>query len=268
MNIPVEKNKEYTVDIIDNGFEGEGIAKIDGFTIFIPQAIKNEKVRILIVKVLSSHAFGKILEIIEKSEHRIPPDCESYKRCGGCNLRHVEYEETLNIKQSMVQNLVNKTLKTKVDVKPTWSMGNPYHYRNKLQFPIGLDKEKEPIIGVFANRTHEIVPVNNCMIQDEQSNKIAKYVLEIIKKYKLSIYDEKQNKGLLRHLVIKKGYRTGSIMVILVINGDSLPFEKSIVEDLLKFCPNIKISLFAIFAYYYSTSFTVIHYSINRISFA
>ena len=117
--IPVEKNKEYIVEIIDNGFEGEGIAKIDNFTIFIPSAIKGEKVKILVVKVLSSHAFGKVLEILEKSEARQDIDCETYKRCGGCNMRHIKYEDTLKMKQNAVQSLVNKTLKNKIEVKQT-----------------------------------------------------------------------------------------------------------------------------------------------------
>ena len=107
----IQKNQEYTVDIIDNGYEGEGIAKIDNFTVFIPGAIKGEKVKILIVKVLSSHAFGKILEILKKSETRQDADCTTYKRCGGCNLRHVQYNQTLKMKQNAVQSLVNKTLK-------------------------------------------------------------------------------------------------------------------------------------------------------------
>ena len=119
MEIPVEKNKEYIVDIIDNGFESEGIAKIDNFTIFIPGAIKGEKVKILVVKVLSSHAFGKVIEIIEKSESRQDVDCDTYKRCGGCNMRHIKYEDTLKIKQNAVQSLVNKTLKNKIEVKQT-----------------------------------------------------------------------------------------------------------------------------------------------------
>lgn len=117
--MPVEKNKEYIVDIIDNGYEGEGIAKIDGFTIFIPNAIKGERIKILIVKVLSSHAFGKILEILEPSKYRIESDCNTYKRCGGCSLRHVQYEQTLKMKQNAVQSLVNKTLKTKIEVQET-----------------------------------------------------------------------------------------------------------------------------------------------------
>ena len=119
MQIPVEKNKEYIVDIIDNGFQGEGIAKIDDFTIFVPGGLKGEKLKILILKVLSSHAFAKILEVLDKSENRIEADCKSFKRCGGCNLRHVKYEETLKIKKNSVQNLINKTLDRKIQVENT-----------------------------------------------------------------------------------------------------------------------------------------------------
>ena len=155
----IKKNQEYIVEIIDNGYEGEGIAKIDDFTVFIPGTIKGEKVKILIVKVLSSHAFGKVLEILELSETRQEADCTTYKRCGGCNLRHIKYEETLKMKQNAVQSLVNKTLKTKVKVQETIGMENPFHYRNKAQYPIGINKEGEPVIGVFAQRTHDVIPM-------------------------------------------------------------------------------------------------------------
>lgn len=238
-SIPVKKNEEYIVDIIDNGYEGEGIAKINNFTIFVPGSIKGEKIKILIVKVLTSHAFGKILEIIQKSEFRIEEDCDTYKRCGGCNLRHIDYEETLNIKRNSVQNLVDKTLKTKIDVKYTWGMGNPFFYRNKLQFPVGIDKYNEPVIGVYANRTHEIIPTDKCLLQDLKANQIVKNIIDIIKKYKLTICNEKTMQGLLRHVVIKTGFRTREIMVILVINGDSLPFAKDIARDLKYYCPEI-----------------------------
>ena len=240
MIVPVEKNKEYIVDVIDNGFEGEGIAKIDNFTIFITNAIKGEKVKILIVKVLTSHAFGKIIEIIKPSEFRIEEDCSTYKRCGGCNLRHVDYEETLNIKQNAVQSLVNKTLNNKIKVEQTWGMGNPYHYRNKLQYPIGVDQCGNPTIGVFANRTHNIIPVEKCMIQNEKAEQVAKYVIDIMKKYNLSVYDEKTGKGLMRHVVVKIGFRTNQIMVILVINGDMLPFAQEIARDLQSACHSIR----------------------------
>ena len=237
--IPIEKNKEYVVDIIDNGFEGEGIAKIDDFTIFIPDSIKGEKIKVLIVKVLSSYAYGKILEIIQKSPNRIDIDCPTYKRCGGCNLRHINYEETLNMKQNIVQNLVNKNLKTNIKVNSTWGMGNPYHYRNKLQFPVGTNKNGEPVLGVFAKRTHEIIPVENCLIQNEKSVQIAKYVLDCIKKYNISVYNEKDQTGLVRHIIVKSSKHFEQYMVIVVINGDVLPFEKDFAEDISYACPKI-----------------------------
>ena len=235
----IKKNQEYIVEIIDNGFEGEGIAKIDGFTVFVPGAIKGEKIKILIVKVLSSHAFGKIIEIFEESKFRVESDCDTYKRCGGCNLRHVDYEETLNMKQNAVQSLVNKNLKAKIEVKPTWGMGNPYHYRNKLQYPIGVNKAGEPIMGVFANRTHEIIPVDNCFLQNEKANQVAKYVIDVIKKYNLSVYNETTREGLIRHVMVKIAFRTGEIMVTLVINGDFLPFAKDIARDLEGACHDV-----------------------------
>lgn len=238
-NIPVQKNKEYIVNIMDNGFEGEGIAKIEDYTIFIPGAIKGEKIKILIVKVQASYAFGKIMDIIEKSEHRIEPDCATYKRCGGCNLRHVDYEETLNIKQNAVQSLVNKTLKNPIEVKKTVAMGNPYNYRNKLQFPVGIDKNGNPIIGVFANRTHEIIPIQGCAIQDIESIQIAKYVVDAIKKYNLSAYNENTGKGLMRHVIVKAAKSTGEYMVILVVNGNKLPYSQEIAESLVSDCSSI-----------------------------
>ena len=236
----IQKNQEYIVDIIDNGFEGEGIAKIDNFTIFIPGTIKGEKVRILIVKVLSSHGFGKIVEIIEKSQARQDVDCNTYKRCGGCNLRHVKYEETLKMKQNAVQSLVNKTLKNKLQIKETVGMENPLHYRNKAQYPIGINKKGEPVIGVFANRTHEVIPIDNCLIQNKKSEEIAKFIIEFIKEKNISIYDEKTGKGLVRHIVTKVGIKTGEIMCVIVINGHKIPNENELVENLKTRYPEIK----------------------------
>ena len=236
----IQKNQEYTVEIIDNGYEGEGIAKIDNFTIFVPGAIKGEKVKILIVKVLSSHAFGKILEIIEKADARQETDCSTYKRCGGCNLRHVKYEETLKMKENAVQSLVNKTLKNKLQVQETVGMENPFHYRNKAQYPLGINKEGEPVIGVFANRTHEVIPMEKCMIQNPKSEEVAKYVLEFIKRNNISIYNEETGKGLFRHIVIKVGIKTNQIMCVLVVNGKNIPKEMELIEELKRKFPQIK----------------------------
>lgn len=236
----VEKNKEYIVDIIDNGFQGEGIAKIDGFTIFIQNAIKGEKIKILIVKVLASHAFGKIIEIIKPSDYREESDCITYKRCGGCSLRHIKYNETLKIKQNAVQSLVNKTLENKLKVEETLGMDKPYHYRNKAQYPIGLNKEGKPVIGVFANRTHKIIPIETCYIQNKQSEEIAKYIFNFLVNHKIKVYDEKSGKGLIRHIVTKIGIKTNEVMCIIVINGNELPYEDILVNELTHKFENIK----------------------------
>ena len=206
----------------------------------IPNTIKGEKVKILIVKVLKSHAFGKALEIIKSSKHRKASDCETYKRCGGCDLRHVEYKETLKMKQNAVQSLVNKTLKNKIEVEENVGMENPYFYRNKAQYPVGLDKEGNPIIGVFANRTHEIIPIKECLIQNKESQELARFVIEFINKNKISAYDENSRKGLIRHIVTKVGLKSNEIMLVLVINGRDIPCEKELVKEVLEKFPNVK----------------------------
>jgi len=237
----MKKNEEYIVDIIDNGFEGEGIAKVDNFTIFIPGAIKGEKVKIVIVKVTSSFAYGKILEILEKSEYRVEDiDCSTYKRCGGCNLRHINYPKTLELKKNTVQNLVNKTLQQKINVKDTIGMENPFNYRNKAQYPVGLDKQCNPVIGVFANRTHKVIEIKECMIQNKESEKIAKYICKFAKENNISVYNEETRKGLLRHIVIKIGVKTNEIMCVLVLNGRKINNEEKLVQELIDKFPSIK----------------------------
>ncbi len=236
----VIKNEKYVVDIIDNGFEGEGIAKIDGFTVFVPGSIKSEKCEILIVKVLASHAYGKIVNIIEKSENRKESDCATYKRCGGCSLRHMTYESTLKLKRQVVQNLVNKGLKEKVEVLETIGMENPYNYRNKAQYPVGLNLDGQPAVGVFAQRTHTIIPIQKCLIQTEISQKIAKTIIDFVKEKNIQVYNEENQKGLLRHIVIKVGKYTNQVMCILVLNDSKFDQEQELVKLLCEKYPEIK----------------------------
>ena len=240
--IPVKKNEKYIVDIVDNGFGGEGIAKIDGFTIFIPNAIKGEKCEILIVKVLSSHAYGKIVRILETSKDRTDIDCATYQRCGGCDLRHMTYENTLNLKREIVQSLVNKGLKNKVAVEDTIGMDNPYNYRNKAQYPVGIDKNGDPAVGVFAQRTHTIIPIENCMIQTEISQDIAKTIINFIKEKNISVYNEEKQTGLVRHIVIKVGKYTNQVMCILVVNSRDYnsQIDTELVDLLRRKYPEIK----------------------------
>lgn len=236
----VEKNKEYIVNIIDNGCEGEGIAKIDDFAIFIPGAIQGEKCKILIVKVLTSYAFGKIIEIIEPSPSRVEPDCGTYKRCGGCNLRHIDYDKTLEMKRKNVQNLVNKNLSEKIEVKSVLGMGNPYNYRNKAQFPVGVERDGTSIMGIFAQRTHEIIAMRNCMIHQSISEKIANFIYGYIKENKIPPYNEKTGKGIFRHILVKVGMRSHEIMCVFIINEKSFKQEKELTKLLVKEFPDVK----------------------------
>ena len=236
----VVKNEKYVVDIIDNGFEGEGIAKIDGLTVFVPGSIKGEKCEILIVKVLASHAYGKIVNIIKKSENRKESDCATYKRCGGCSLRHMTYEHTLKLKRQVVQNLVNKGLTKKVEVLETIGMENPYNYRNKAQYPVGLNSDGQPEVGVFAQRTHTIIPIQTCLIQTEISQKIAKTIIDFVKEKNIQVYNEENQKGLLRHIVIKVGKYTNQVMCILVLNDSKFDQEQELVKLLCEKYPEIK----------------------------
>lgn len=230
----INKNDEFIVDIIDYGADGEGIAKIDGYTIFVIGAMKNEKCKIHITKVLKTHAFAKIIEIIQKSENRIEPDCKTYKRCGGCQLRHIKYEETLKIKQEKVQNLVDKMinsrLENKIVVNNTIGMENPLYYRNKAIFPISANGE----VGIYAERSHDVIPIAECKIQTTKAQEIAKYIL---KNWNSSIYDEKTGKGLLRNIMIREGFATGEIMLVLVQNGEKNTLS---VEDITSKFPEIK----------------------------
>ena len=231
MEVNIKKNEEYIVDIIDYGANGEGIAKINGYTIFVIGALKGEKCKIHILKVLSSHAFAKVVEILEKSKYRVDKDCKTYPICGGCDLRHIEYKETLKIKQEKIQNLVNKMLKNKIIVENTIGMEEPMFYRNKAIFPVNKEKE----IGFFAKRSHNIIPICECKIQTKISQEIAKFILE---KWKYSIYDEKTGEGLLRNIMIREGFKTHEIMCVLVINSDK-KLELDIEEILQRF-PMIK----------------------------
>ena len=235
----LKKNEEYIVDIIDNGFQGEGIAKIDGITVFIDQAIKGEKIKIKILKVQKNFAYGKIIELIKKSKTRVEADCSTYNRCGGCNLRHIEYKETLNIKKSIVQNCMNKALKKEVKINDVIGMKNPLHYRNKLQYPLGMNEQNNPVMGVFSARTHNIIPTEKCFIQNEKCEEIAKDIFEFIKQNNISVYNEKMLKGTVRHIVIRIGIKTNEILVTLVINEDKLE-DKKLVEYITKRHPEIK----------------------------
>lgn len=184
--------------------------------------------------------FGKVIEIINYSNTRQDLDCNTYKRCGGCNLRHMKYEETLKLKKAIVQNLVNKLLEQKITVKETIGMEKPFFYRNKAQYPVGYNKKGEIVTGVYASRTHEIIPIESCAIQMQVSQEILKFIIQFMKENKISAYNEKERLGAIRHIVIKIGRYTNEIMCVLVTNDRQIAHEYELVEALKNNFPNIK----------------------------
>lgn len=236
----MKKNEELIVDIIDNGINGEGIAKVDGIPIFIPNAIKGEKIKIRILKVLKSYAFGKVIEILEKSDYRTQSDCSTYPRCGGCNLRHCDYDFTLEMKKNSVENTLTKALSRKIEIDEVLKMDEPYFYRNKLQYPVGIDKEGNPVMGVYAERSHSIIPTAECKIQDKLCQKIANFIFDFIKENKIPVYDETTLKGSIRHIIIRIGKKTNEVMVTLVTNTDEIPKEKELVEKIISSFSEVK----------------------------
>lgn len=240
----VEKNKEYIFDIISQGYEGEGIAKIDNkYPIFIEGALKGEKVKVRIVKVNKNFAYGKLMEVLDASEERVNPPCAIYKRCGGCKLQHASYKAQLDFKWDRVKDCVSKIGKLDPSiVKYPLGMENPWRYRNKVQLPIGLING-EVKIGFFAPRSHDIIDMESCLIQDEIGDKVVKLTREWIEKFNIRPYNvdgEYDEKGIVRHIMIRRGFTTNEVMVVLVTNGKKLPHKEEFVDLMVKNIPGIK----------------------------
>ncbi len=237
----MKKNEEYITQIIDNGFDGEGIAKISGQVVLVPDTLKGEKVKIKILKVTSKICYAKVMEILEKSENRISEqDCATYNKCGGCNLRHMNYESTIELKKNAVQNTLRKALGRQIDVNEILKMDEPFYYRNKLQYPVGVSENGDLTMGVFAKRTHRIIPVLECKIQNQLSQKIAQAIFEFAKINGITGYNEKNNTGILRHIVIRTSKNAKEVMITLVVNTLNIPKEREFIDCLTNRFPEIK----------------------------
>lgn len=229
---PVEKNEIYDIDITGMGSEGEGVGRIEGFTVFVPLAIEGESIRARIVKVNKNFAFGRLEEILKPSSERTEPECSIYKRCGGCQLQHMSYEGQLRFKRQKVEDSIKRIGGLKdIHVFDVIGMDSPYRYRNKVQLPIGL-REGKAVIGFYAQRTHEIINVDACLIQNEEADAAAEIVRNFIDEHHIEVYSETEDKGSLRHLMIRKSFRTGDVMAVIVSNTDSFPFMDELTEKL------------------------------------
>ncbi|MDQ2085547.1 23S rRNA (uracil(1939)-C(5))-methyltransferase RlmD [Herbivorax sp. ANBcel31] len=238
--VPVKKNEIYNVEITGITHEGQGVGRIDNFTVFVDGAIEKEEVEIKIIKLYKSYGVGKLLKILKPSYDRIEPFCEVYKRCGGCSLQHMSKEAGLKFKENLVRENLKRIGKLEdIEVCDIISMEEPFRYRNKAQYPVRMAKG-ETQVGFYAKRSHDIIEGSTCEIQHKVSDRIKAIVKDFIVKNNVSVYDETTGKGLMRHVVTRVGFKTGEVMVVLVLNGKAIPEKGRLIDDLLSEVPEIK----------------------------
>ena len=239
-HIPVQKGKIYELSVVRLGTSGEGIARHEGFTVFVPFALPGEKVRAKITLVKKNYAAAELVEILEASPDRVAPKCPVYDRCGGCQLQHLSYEGELKEKRQQVRDALERIGHLQgLDVLPTLGAHTPWHYRNKMQFPVAAAGKGKVAIGCFAAATHEVIDVTDCAIQKEGNNAIVAVVRQWMKDFKIPAYDEDARTGIVRHIMGRVGVHTGEIMVCLVTACDMVPHMKDLVQRLRRDIPGL-----------------------------
>ncbi|CUX32843.1 23S rRNA (uracil(1939)-C(5))-methyltransferase RlmD [Clostridium sp. C105KSO13] len=235
----MQKNDIVTVTIEDIGVNGEGIGKVDGYTLFIKDGIIGDKVEAKIMKAKKNYGYARLMNIIRQSPYRVEPKCPIARRCGGCQLQEMSYEKQLEFKNNKVMGNLERIGGFSPEfldrvMEPIERMDEPFYYRNKAQFPFGTDKEGNPITGFYAGRTHDIIANTDCAIGVPDNKKILELILAFMKKHNVSAYDEKTGKGLIRHALIRYGFITKEIMICLVVNGASIPHSEELIQELRK----------------------------------
>lgn len=218
-----KKNDIVTVTINDIGSDGEGIGKVDGFTLFVKDAVIGDTVEAKIVKSKKHYAYARLEKVITPSSFRVEPECKFHRQCGGCQIQAMSYEKQLEFKQRKIRNnlvRIGGFDEAFVDLvmEPIVGMDNPYHYRNKAQYPVGTDKDGNIITGFYAGRTHNIIANTNCLLGAEENQRILNAILDYMRENNVSAYDETTGKGLVRHVLIRTGFTSGEIMVCMVLN--------------------------------------------------
>ena len=229
----LEKNKIYRARIEGYTSEGLGVARIDGQAVFVHRALRGEDCDVLLLKVLKNAAFGKVVKVYEPSPHRAEPDCPYYGKCGGCDFRHMDREEELYAKKTRVQDALRRIGGSDVQVEEILA-GERLHYRNKSQFPIAADGT----VGFYKARSHQVIPVGNCLLQKVDTNNVQLKFDRYIRLYNVSCYDERTRQGLLRHLYVRSN-GAGESLVCIFANGRELPHEAELVALLREASPRI-----------------------------
>ena len=228
-----KKNDVLIIDIEDMGYDGEGIGKADGYTLFVKDTVIGDRAEVKIMKTKKNYGYARLLKVLRPSPDRTEPRCPIARACGGCQLQFLSYEKQLEFKKKKVLgNLQRIGGFVDIQAERVLGMEDPWRYRNKAQFPVGRNKEGEIVTGFYAGRTHSIVPNRDCLLGVEVNEKILNRILTYMETCHAEPYDEKTGTGLVRHILLRYGFKTGEIMVCLIINGTRIPAQDSLVEAL------------------------------------
>ena len=239
-----KKNDVVNIKIIDMDEKGQGIGKVEGFTLFVKDTVIGDVAEVKVMKTKKTYGFAKLMKIITPSPDRIEPACPYARACGGCQLQEMSYDAELRLKENKVKNNLIRLGGFREEFiesikEPIVGMNPCFRYRNKAQYPVGVDKEGNPIVGFYAGHTHDIIANTDCLLGREVNQKILRIILDFLKKEKIKPYNETTNVGLFRHVLIREGFKSGEIMVCIVINGKSFPKEKELCKKLISEVPEI-----------------------------
>lgn len=228
-----KKNDLVTLEITDLGSSGEGIGKVDGYTLFVKDALIGDVIEAKIIKTKKNYGYGRLMTILTPSPARVEARCPQARACGGCQIQPLDYAKQLEYKENKVKELLDRVGKVSDYVmEPIIGMEDPWYYRNKAQFPVGTSKEGEIVTGFYAGRTHSIVPVQECFIQHPLNEQLMAIVRQWMNEFNVTAYDETKQTGLVRHIFTRIGKYTGEVMVCLVINGKKIPKPEVLIERL------------------------------------
>ncbi|MBE5964847.1 MAG: 23S rRNA (uracil(1939)-C(5))-methyltransferase RlmD [Lachnospira sp.] len=229
----LEKNQDIELYIEDMTTDGEGVGKLDGFPLFVKDTVIGDKAIVKVIKLKKNYGYGRLMSIIEPSKDRVAPKCPIARQCGGCQIQELAYNKQLEFKANMVKNNIERIGGiTEYEMEPIIGMEEPFYYRNKAQFPVGTDKNGNIVIGFYAGRTHCIIENDVCYIGSKRNADIVAAVKKYMLDNNVSAYNEADNKGLVRHILIREGINTEQLMVCLIINGKKLPNEEAFVKAL------------------------------------
>ena len=243
----MKKNEKTIVKITDLNSDGAGVGRSGGIVIFVPYALPDETVEVLIIKVAKNYCVGKLLRVIEKSDSRTEPNCPYFYRCGGCDFQHMNYSAQLEQKCASAIKNICKISGQNLKIEKIIGAEKIWNYRTKAQFPVGKDKNGNTVAGFFSPKSHNIVPIENCMLQSKKCNSALCAVLDAVKEADLSVYDEKTHKGIIRHIVSRSS-ESGLMLIVVTNSKKRLPENfisavKVKLPELTSFVQNINCSV-------------------------